>query len=354
MVYPSVSIIIPCRNEEEFLGKCLDSIVANDYPKDKYEVLIIDGMSGDGTRKIIRDYIQKNSFIKLLDNPKRMVPCALNVGIKSASGEIIIRMDAHATYENDYISKCVRYLNEYNADNVGGAMVTLSRDNTFIGKAIITTLTHPFGIGNNSCRTGSNKPKCVDTLFCGCYKREVFDKIGLFNEDLVRSQDIEFNKRLTKAGGKILLVPEIVSYYYAQSKFKSFVKSNFCNGAWIIIPFMYSNIIPLSWRHLIPIVFVISLISTAVFSFFFQAFLWLFLFISGSYLLANLYFSVKIAVEKKVLRYIFIMPVIFASLHITYGVGSLWGLLRITVSKQFWSKFVFRMLKNNSKMFSNS
>ena len=270
---PSVSIIIPSRNEENFIGRCLDSIIVNDYPKDKLEILVVDGMSKDKTREIVKSYSEKHSFINLLDNPKRITPVAFNIGIKQAMGEVMMIMGSHSTCNKDYISKCVKYLNEYNADNVGGVMITQSRDGTFIGKTIVTALSHRFGVGNSAFRTGSKEPKWVDTVFGGCYKREVFDKIGLFNEKLVFSSDMEFNLRLKKAGGKILLAPEIVSYYIARSDYKNFVKHNFRNGVWTIYPLKFVAHMPISWRHLIPCIFVSSLIYSIVLSYFLPAML---------------------------------------------------------------------------------
>ena len=331
-----VSIVIPCRDEQKYIGQCLDSIVANEYPKDKLEVFVIDGRSDDGTRQIVERYAQQYPFIKILDNPKKITPAALNIGIKHAGGELIIRIDAHAAYEKDYISKCVKYLEEYEADTVGGVMKALPRDNTPFSKAIVHSLSNRFGVGGSVFRTGSEKPEWVDTVFGGCYRREVFDKIGLFNEDLTRTQDMEFNLRLIRAGGKILLHPEIVSYYYARSEFKSFCRHNFGNGVWAIYPFKFITSTPVSWRHLVPLVFVSSLIGSAVLSIFSQIFLWLFVFIFGSYALANLYFSAKITVREKDFRLLFVMPLVFAALHIGYGLGSLWGLLKVIVSTQFW------------------
>ena len=333
---PYVSVIIPCRNEEKFIGRCMDSIIANDYPKDRLEILIVDGMSEDGTRDILRKYIQQYSFIKLLDNLKEITPVALNIGIKNAKGEFIIRMDAHATYEKHYISKCVKYLNEYNADNVGGIWKILPRDDTFIGKTIVLVLSCPFGIGNAYYRFVPEEPREVDTVPFGCYKKETFEKIGLFNEELIHTQDMEFNLRLKKAGGKILLVPDIIAYYYARSDFKSFCKHNFKNGIWVIYPFKFTNIMPVSLRHLIPLAFVSSLIGSGVLSFFFPIFLWLLLSIIALYILTSIYFSIKIAIQKKDIKYLFIMPVMFKSLHITYGLGSIYGMLKASVSKQFW------------------
>ncbi|MCK5094357.1 MAG: glycosyltransferase family 2 protein, partial [Spirochaetes bacterium] len=163
-----------------------------------------------------------------------------------------------------------------------------------------------------------------------------FEKIGFFNEDLASTQDMEFNLRLKKEGGRVLLVPEIVSYYFTRSDFRSFCKNNFRNGLWAILPFKYSKIMPVSWRHLIPLVFVSSLIGSIAISAFSSIFFWLFWLILGSYFLSNAYFSIKISKKEKDLKYIFIMPLIFGSLHLLYGLGSLWGTLRAVVSKQFW------------------
>ena len=344
-----VSIIIPCRNEEKFIGKCLDSIIVNDYPKDKVEVLVVDGMSEDGTRALVQRYIQRYPFIRLLDNHKKIIPTAMNIGIKNAGGEIIMKIDSHSTYERDYISKCVRYLNEYNADNVGGIIIALPRNNTIMGKAIVLTLSCPFGVGNSYFRigTGSESPMWSDTAFSGCYRREVFDRIGLYDENIARSEDIAINSRLRRSGGKILLVPEIVSYYYARSKFGEFCKHNFDNGFWITYPLKYSRVL-FSWRHLVPLVFVSSLIGSAALSVFSQIFLWLFLFILGSYALTNVYFSIKITAQEKDFRYLFAMPLTFAALHIGYGMGSLWGLLKVIISGQFWKKR-FYSLKGKRK-----
>ena len=328
-----ISIIIPCRNEKKYIGRCLDSIVANDYPKDRLEVLVIDGISEDGTREIVERYTQRYPFIRLLDNPKKITPVAFNLGIKSAEGELIMIMSAHATYEREYISKCVKFLSKYNADNVGGIMITIPRDKTLVGKAIALALSHRFGVGGSNFRVGSKEPKWVDTVFGGCYRKEVFEKIGLFNEDLASSQDMEFNLRLKRVGGKTLLVPEIVSYYYARSDFRSFCRNNFRNGVWAIYPLKFVSI-PFSWRHYIPFAFVASLIGSLTLSIFSQFFLWLFLFILGSYSSTNIYLSVRISAEEKNFKYSLIMPVIFATLHISYGLGSIWGAIKLLTPKE--------------------
>jgi len=339
---PFVSIIIPCRNEVRFIEKCIDSVIYNDYPKDKLEILIMDGVSEDGTREIVKEYQKKYHIIKLLDNPKKITPCALNIGIKHAKGQIIMRIDAHSTYEKNYISKCIKYLEEYNADNVGGIWKIVPRENTIIGKTIVFSLSHPFGIGNTHYRLGPKKPRWVDTVPFFCCKKEVFKEAGLFNEKLPRGQDMEFSLRLKKAGFKTLLVPEIVSYYYTRSDLKSFCKHNFKNGVWAILPFKFSEHMPVSWRHLVPLVFVSSLISTGILAFFLPYFAFLFLFIFVFYFLTNFYFSTKIALKKKDRRYLFIMPVTFAALHIGYGLGSVWGVIKLLRAQRFWNKLLGR------------
>jgi len=168
-----VSVIIPCRNEEKFVGKCLDSIIQNEYPKDSIEVLVVDGLSDDRTREIVRHYSLRYPFIKLFDNAKKIVPSSLNIGIREASGEIIIRMDAHNEYEKDYIKKCVYYLEKYNADNVGGIWITRPGKETTVAGSIALALSHAFGVGNAYYRIGSKEPRYVDTVPFGCYKREI-------------------------------------------------------------------------------------------------------------------------------------------------------------------------------------
>ncbi len=327
--FPFVTVIVPCRNEERFIAKCLDSIIANDYPKDKLEILIIDGMSEDRTRKLLENYEKGYAFVRCLDNPKKITPAALNIGIKDAKGVIIMRMDAHAAYDRSYISKCVKYLNEYDSDDVGGIWRILPTDGTFAGEAIVAALSCPFGVGNAYYRLPSNELRYVDTVPFFCCKKEVFKKIGLFNEKLARSQDMEFNFRMRLSGYKILLVPEILSYYYAKSDLKSFLKNNLVNGFWAIYAIKFSSYILLSLRHIAPLAFILSLICSAFLAFFCGGFIWFFVLILGLYALGSLYFSAKISLTKRDLRYLFIMPLIFLILHTGYGLGSLWGVVKL-------------------------
>ncbi len=333
--FPFVSIIIPCRNEKHFIAKCLDSILSQDYPKDNLEVLVVDGDSKDETKKIIEEYVKKYSFVKLLSNLNKYTPFGLNIGIRAARGEIIVRMDAHAGYEKDYVSKCVKQLMESGADDVGGVMKTLPAENTLSGRAIAFCLSSFFGAAGAYFRTGSDKPRWVDTVFGGCYKKEVFspppDGVGLYNEKLIRSQDIEFNRRLRKANGKILLVPEIVSYYYPQATLSGFIKHNFVDGFWTIYPLKF-NIRIFSLRHLLPLFFAVGLL---LFFFLGNFSLWfkiLFVFCFDIYFLLNLLFSFKIAVRQDIKLFPFLILAFFFR-HFFYGLGSIYGLIRILYEK---------------------
>ncbi len=327
-----ISIIIPCRNEEKFIDKCLNSIIANDYSKDNLEVLVVDGMSEDATRRIVETYSQSYPFIRHLDNPKKITPVALNIGLKHAKGEIIMRMDAHTTYEKYYIAKCVKYLCENNADNVGGVWKILPQNNSSIAESIAHVLSSSFGVGNAYYRIGSKKPKYVDTVPFGCYKKEVFDAIGLFNEELARSQDIEFNLRLKKWGGKIMLFPDIVSYYYARSTLKALAKNSFWNGFWVIYSAKFAKI-PFSFRHLVPLFFVSLVLGSLFLSRVYTPFIYLFTFILSLYLIINILFSFRISLTNK-LRLFPALVISFFTLHFWYGVGSIWGLIKLLVSKR--------------------
>jgi len=327
-IAPSVSVVIPCHNEEKFIAKCLDSVLQQDYPKEKMEILVINGDSKDKSKEIIETYSKRYPFIKLLENPKRFTPFAFNIGIKNAKNEIIVIMGAHAGYKKDYISKCIETLIKYEADNVGGVLKTISANNKIVTKSITECLSNFFGVGNSHFRKNLNKITKVDTVFGGCYQKEIFKKIGLFNESLVRSQDMELNIRLKKANGKILLNPEIITYYYPKSKLKDFFLHNIKDGIWAIYPFKFVKI-PLKLRHYIPLIFITSLLITGFLGIFHPLLFFVFLFIISFYLIVSLYFSARIAYNNKDIKYLFLMPITFACRHFGYGFGSFWGILTI-------------------------
>ncbi len=329
MGLPVVSVVIPCRNEEGFIGRCLDSILANGYPSDLLEVLVVDGESSDGTRAIVADYAARFSVVHLLPNPRRITPVALNLGVRAAQGQLIMRVDAHGTLGPGYIAGCVRALQTSGADNVGGIMHTVPRTAGLVARAIVASTSHRFGVGGSYFRVHSSQPRWVDTVFGGCYRREVFERVGLFNERLVSTQDLEFNLRLKRAGGRTLLVPDLTCSYYARSDFPSFTRNNFRNGLWVVLPFLYSRIIPVSLRHLVPLCFTLALVGSAVLAALWTPGVWVLAAVVVPYAVADLAASVQVAIGRNEWRLALIMPFIFASLHLAYGLGSLVGLLRV-------------------------
>lgn len=327
---PNISIIIPIRNEEKYIKNCLDSIIDNDYPKDKMEVLLVDGMSEDRTKEIIKVYQKKYHFIKLFSNPNKIVPYAMNIGIKNAKGEYIIRLDAHSQYPKNYFSKLIYWSKKLDADNVGGVCLTDIKNKNPISNAIKNVLSDKLGVGNSLFRTGADKILEVDTVPFGCYKKDIFKKVGLYDERLTRNQDIELNKRIKQNGGKIYLIPEIKCTYFARENFKDLARNNFSNGKWNILTAYYTkNLKSLSFRHFIPLIFVLTLLLSLILSFYNKIFFYLFLAVFGSYLTIILIRSFQIKKETN----LFYQILAFLVLHFSYGFGSLVGLVEIFIKK---------------------
>lgn len=249
-----------------------------------------------------------------------------------------MRMDAHSRYDENYISKSVTYLDKYAADNVGGVIKTLPRKNTLMARAIAYALSNPFAVGTAFFRVGTKTKRWVDTVFGGCWHRNVFKKIGMFNESLTRGQDREFNFRLRQGGGKILLAPDIICYYFARDKLKDYIKWMFAAG---LTPFFISRIIRkiiFSWRNLAPILFLMGILLSLVLPIIYPASGWGSLAIIVTYLACCLYFAVPIAKEEKDLRFLLVMPSIFFITHVIYGFGSLYGLMKRVETNKKWTE----------------
>lgn len=328
-----LSVIVPIYNEEKYIAKCIESIVGQDYPKDDLEVLLVDGMSRDKTRDIVAEYIQKYPFLRLIDNPEKIVPYAMNKGIAEAKGDIIMRLDAHATYETNYFSAIVRRLKEYDAENVGCVCRTDVLNKTPKTLAIREVLSNRFGVGNSAFRTGIDGVKDVDTVPFGCWPRRVFEKYGLYNTKLVRNQDIELSKRIINGGGKIIIIPDTYCTYMARETFADLAKNNFGNGKWNMLTVYYTKQMKsLSLRHFIPLLFVLGLIIPTLVGLFWHPALWLTAFVPLVYLLGLGTVSAKLSITKK-LNFFYLLWS-FITLHCSYGWGSLMGLLSLPFLKR--------------------
>lgn len=326
---PFVSVLLPCRNEAAFIDRCLDSILANDYPADRLEVLVADGMSTDGTRDILALRAARDPRIRMLDNPNRVTPVALNLAIAAAQGEMLVRFDAHATMPGDYLRRVVDLLESSNASNAGGVIRTTPRSHGPFSVPITLALSSAFGVGNSAFRTTSagTAPHSADTVFAGAWKREIFTRLGGFNENLARGQDLEFNLRIRRAGGAILLDPSLVCDYFARADLRSFLAHNFSNGIWAILPFAHASVVPVRPRHLIPLVFVTSLALSIAFPVPYA------LAIPAAYAFVNLAASANIAVANRRPALLALLPLTFAALHLSYGFGSAWGCVKLVALK---------------------
>jgi hypothetical protein len=257
----------------------------------------------------------------------------LNLAIPQTSGEIIIRVDAHALYPTDYITRCVAALLKSGAWNVGGIWKIIPGSPSRLGWGVAKGLAHWFGVGNAAYRlaTAAN-PRWVDTVPFLCCKRSLFEKVGYFNERLTRTQDIEFNKRIRNAGGTILLCPDIEITYFARSEMGSMSRHAWKTGLWVILPFLYCDVVPISWRHLTPLAFVVSLLVAAVASLISPGFLPVFGMLAAAYVICALFAAVDVARRERDANYVFTMLIVFATFHFSYGIGSLYGLWRVVLA----------------------
>ena len=330
---PRVSVIVPCRNEEDFISGCLDSLCNSAYPLHKLEIIVVDGMSDDHTREIAGRYLDRCPGMKIISNPARIFPAAVNAGVREATGEVIVIAGAHAVYAPDYLSICVSHLYSLKASNTGGVLHTVGRNTGFMPGLISAVLSSPFGVGNATFRTGAGKITETDTVFGGCYPREVFSHIGGFNENLVSTSDMDFNSRLRRSGGKIYLIPQAVVTYYTRTRFRDFVKNNFRNGYWAIYPLRFTKAVPVSLRHFIPLLFVSGMGTLGMAGLLHPVFWLLLAALAAIYLAAASVVALREAFRGKPLHAA-LMPLMFLLLHVSYGAASFFALAKVIFLKR--------------------
>ena len=319
-----ITVILPIRNEVNYIAKSLDAIMSQDYPHEKIEILVVDGMSNDGTREMVASYQQDNLTIKLIDNTGKIVPIGMNLALRESAGEIIIRVDGHCIIAPDYVSNCVRHLLEDGVDGVGGPMRTVGED--FISKVIALAMSSKFGVGDSAFRTETGQTKLADTVPFPAYTREIIEKVGMYDEELVRNQDDEYNYRIREAGGTILLADDVRSTYYSRGSFAKLWKQYFQYGYWKV-RVLQKHPRQMSLRQFVPPVFVLSIILSMLMT---PVFSWGWIplvIILGLYLIVNLGVSISIA-AKRGWKYPVSLPAAFSIIHISYGLGFVVGLLK--------------------------
>jgi succinoglycan biosynthesis protein ExoA len=318
MWQPFVSVLVPVRNEERYIERCLYSLAAQDYPRSRYEVLVIDGQSTDGTKLAITRFAAESTLdVRLLQNAWYRTAPGLNIGLAEARGEVIVRVDGHASVATDFISRSVDALYDTRADCVGGVIESVGDSPT--GDAIALAMSSRFGVGGASFRIGGEGP--ADTVAFGAYRRDVFDRIGGFAEDIDKGEDDELNYRLLDAGGVIMLVPGIRATYTVRGDLRALWRQYFGYGR-AKPNVLHRHPRQIRARQLVPAAFVGALGTFGMLALFGRA---------GPLrrLLAVYTLAATIAslalVPRHGIRRTALLPAVFACMHLAYGLGFLAG-----------------------------
>ena len=316
---PAVTVVIPCRNEARDIGACLRSLLAFEPPPGGFEVIVADGRSDDGTREIVERIAVEDGRVRLVDNPQRTTPFGLNMGIGAARGSIIARIDAHTEYAPDYLRQCVAVMSETGADDVGGPWV--AKGHTYVQRAIAAAFNSAFAVGGARAHRRQYEGP-VDNVYLGCWRREIFDRIGFFDEELVRNQDDEFNLRLVRNGGKIWQSVKIRSWYQPRESLRHLFAQYVQYGYWKA-RILQKHRLPASIRHVLPAFFLLMLLVLLVLSLFSVTAFWVSLFLLGLYTAFNITASLLTAASSGWNLFL-LLPSVFATFHVAYG----WGFLR--------------------------
>lgn len=328
---PFISAIIVTRNEQDYILKCFSSLIYQDYPREKFEIIVVDGQSSDDTMRIIREAesefrrTEKSVYptVSFYTNEKRILASGWNIGVKQAKGEFTVRIDGHAYADKSFLAKSVEtMLRVGDAVCVGGSMRTIT--DTKQGEIIIKALSSPFGVGGSKFRY-IKKPGYVDTVAYGLYKKSVFEDVGYFDERLTRTQDNDLHRRIRDTGGKFYLDPSIVTYYFSRSSVKKLLKQQFQNGLWTMINFILRPG-KMSIRHFIPFLFAVFLLVSAVCGCIWHRVWWVSAFVIVLHFFCGTVFAAKRAHR---ISEILMLPGIFFLMHLFYGAGSFYGIFMV-------------------------
>lgn len=334
-----VAVIIPTLNEEKFIAQCLDSVIAQTFPLTEMDIMVIDGGSKDKTCAIVNEYHTYYPNIRLLNNPQKIQSVAFNIGVANSDAPYIVRLDAHATYNSEYIFLCISHLkaNTKRGNVGGGVLIQAQNDSTW---AVCNALLNHsrFGIGGATFRVG-DKAGNVDTVPFGAFPRRIIEQIGGMREDLPRGEDNEYNSRIHKAGYEIYYDPNIKIFYYARPTIQSSCRQMYANGQ-SIGQLFYIDRAAIGLRHLIPLIFVLGLLLGAVLSAIWHPFLWIYMAGICIYLLCAFFAAIK-ATQHHSPKYILPLLILFPCVHISYGIGTINGLyagLVYTIRNKYDSK----------------
>jgi succinoglycan biosynthesis protein ExoA len=326
---PFVSIIMAVRNEAGFIRSSLAAVMAQDYPSARLEIIIADGGSTDGTRKIIEELQAGLSNLYLIDNPGKIVSCGLNLAMRQAKGEVIVRIDGHCEIAHDYVSRCVAHLLDDGVDCVGGPVTTVGE--TYTARVIAAAMSSTFGVGGSTFRVAGNGAAFVDTVPFPGFRRQTIERVGPFDEELVRNQDDEYSYRLRKSGGRILLTPDIHSRYHSRASLRKLGKQYFEYGFWKV-RVLQKHARQMSARQFIPPLFVLTLLLLLVTAPIFLISKLLLATVILAYATVNFLATLLIA-RRSGWTLLALLPFAFATIHGAYGLGFLFGMLK------FWRRW---------------
>jgi succinoglycan biosynthesis protein ExoA len=326
---PFVSILMPVRNEASFIRRSVEAVLAQDYPLERIEVIIADGLSNDGTRTFVDTLRLQHANVSLIDNAGKIVSTGLNTALAVAKGEIIIRVDGHCEVAKDYVRRCVSHLTEDNIDCVGGPLETVGE--TYTARAIAAAMSSTFGVGGSTFRVGTKTTRFVDTVAFPAYRRETIRQVGAFDEELVRNQDDEYNYRLRKLGGSILLAPDIRSRYYGRASLCKLWKQYFQYGYWKV-RVMQKHSRQMQLRQFVPALFIAVLGLLLLSAPFLEVSPLLLAALALAYMTLSLGASIS-AAGKTDWRLLLLLPIAFPIIHFGYGSGFLLGLAK------FWNRW---------------
>jgi cellulose synthase/poly-beta-1,6-N-acetylglucosamine synthase-like glycosyltransferase len=306
----------------------LDALYSQTFPRSRMEVVLADGLSSDRTRNVIEAFAREHPdmVLKVVDNPKRIIPAGLNRAIQAACGEIIVRMDAHSMPYPEYIERCVQAVEANAGDNVGGIWEILPADGTWDARSIAAAASHPLGVGDARYRLGGN-PQRVDTVPFGAFRRSLVEQIGFFDETLLTNEDYEFNVRVRQAGGVVWLDPEIRSQYFARPNLAALFRQYWRYGYWkarMLRRYAHT----LRWRQLLPPVFVLSLLLLILLSLIYPEMSWLLMVELSSYIIVILSAGIHTAAKKRDIALIAGVPLAIATMHLAWGGAFLWSLIK--------------------------
>lgn len=325
-VPPFVTVIMPIRNEAGFIGRSLGAVESQDYPPDRMEILVVDGGSTDGTGAIVGEAMRGDSRIRLLDNPAGIVAAGINRALPVARGDVMVRVDGHCEIAADYVRRCVAHLARGAAEGVGGSLETVGVGS--VARAIAAAMSSSFGVGNSAFRTLQGATRLVDSVPFPAYTREVLTRAGNFDEELVRNQDDEYNFRIRRLGGRILLAADVHSRYHGRTSLSSLWRQYLQYGYWKV-RVMQKHPWQMRPRHFVPAAFVATLAMLLLAGLVWAPARWILWAVLGTYALAGLIAAGR-AVRREAVNLVPLVWLCFAILHFAYGNGFLWGLVRFS------------------------